>query len=91
MNDEVIRKSQPEWIVKSVEPQDGYVLLVTFVNGERKTYDCSPLLDEGVFKQLKDPEVFKMAHVDIDTVAWNDNLDIALEELYQNGVTIDRH
>ena len=88
MEDEVIVKSKPNWIVKDVDARDDYTLIVTFVTGEKKSYDCTPLLTTGVFRELRDPEVFKMAHVDVDTVAWNDTIDIAPETLYSDGVAL---
>ncbi len=84
-NEKIIKVSEPNWIVTSVKPEDDYILLVTFITGEQKTYDCKPLLDKGIFKQLKEPKIFKMAHVDAETVVWNDELDIAPEELYEAG------
>lgn len=85
----IITKSNPKWIVTEVVPQDNYVLLLTFITGEKKTYDCAPLLNTGVFKQLKDPDIFKLAHVDIDTVAWNNEVDIAPETLYDDGAPVE--
>jgi len=35
-----------------VKPQKGKRLLVTFSDGIKKIYDCSPLLREDVFKPL---------------------------------------
>ena len=85
IDEKIIKASEPKWVVTSVEPKDDYILLVTFITGERKSYDCKPLLDKGIFKQLKEPKIFKMAHVDAETVVWNDELDIAPEELYEVG------
>lgn len=82
------RNRQPNWVVVEAEPRGDYILLVTFVTGEQKTYDCKPLLDLGVFKRLKDPHVFNLAHAQYGSVVWNDELDIAPEELYENGIAV---
>ena len=52
---ELIIKSRPNWVVKSVEPQKGHILNLIFASGERKVYDCKPLFGEGVFTKLKNP------------------------------------
>ncbi|HQO34286.1 MAG TPA: DUF2442 domain-containing protein, partial [bacterium] len=39
--------------VQSVIPTDDYQLIILFTNGERGTYDCTPLLSFGVFQELK--------------------------------------
>lgn len=81
-------KTPPHWIVKSVTPLDNYTLLLTFITGEKKVYDCKPLLDKGVFKQLRDLQLFKQAHVSEETVIWNDELDIAAETLYSDSMPV---
>ena len=84
----LIVKSHPKWIVKNVTTQDNHILVITFATEERKIYDCTPLLDDGIFAKLKNPDIFKLAHVDGGTVVWNDEIDIAPEELYNNSVAI---
>lgn len=79
---------QPNWIVTEVQPQENYMLLVTFITKEQKTYDCKPILNDGIFKQLKDPQVFHLAHAQDGTVVWNDEVDIAPETLYEDGVEV---
>ena len=76
----------PLLVVKSVRPLPDYKLLVRFSTGEEKTIDIKSLLDEPVFKALKDLSVFNTVYVDYGTVVWNDgNIDIAPEYLYINA------
>ena len=56
--------------VKAIIPKDDYTLKITFSNGEIGIYDCSPLLDFGVFRELRDINYFKQAAVEGDTVVW---------------------
>ena len=77
------------WIVTAVEPRKDYSLLVSFIDGSKKTYDMCPLLDVGVFRQLKNLNLFMQAHTNGSSVVWNDDLDIAPEELYENGVPVE--
>ncbi|GHS89584.1 hypothetical protein FACS1894201_10940 [Bacteroidia bacterium] len=70
--------------VKIVEPQDNYVLLLTFDNNECRELDMKPYLDDGpIFQALKDPVLFKTARLCAHTVAWANNADIAPERIYE--------
>ena len=44
--------------VKEVTPEGDYRLRITFTNGETGIYDCRPLLDFGVFRELRDVGLF---------------------------------
>ena len=44
--------------VKEVKAIDDYKLDIIFSSGEVGLYDCSPLLDFGVFTELKDKIIF---------------------------------
>jgi len=61
----------------SVESKKGKRLLVTFSNGIKKLYDCSPLLESDAFKPLLNDVLFKAVHVDKHGygVIWTDDLD----------------
>jgi hypothetical protein len=68
--------------VKHVEPAPDYKLNLIFQNGERKTYDCSDLLDFGVFKELRDVNYFRQVKCDGITVFWPHEQDICPDTLY---------
>jgi len=73
--------------IKSVKPELDKTLLVEFQNGERKVYDCTPLLQSEVFRPLQDEALFRCAHPDSHGygVIWNDDIDLAESELWLNG------
>ena len=78
--------ASPILTVKSVRPLADYRLLVCFSTGEEKEIDISSLLDEPVFKVLKDSSIFNSVYVDYGTVVWNNGaIDIAPEYLYKNA------
>ena len=54
--------------VQKVTPTDDYKLILTFKNKEKAIYDCSDLLNFGVFKEFKDINYFKQAFVQYGTV-----------------------
>ena len=75
--------------VKNVFPLEDYKLLVQFCVGTTKIYDVKPLFEwRDVFKTLKENELFYGAYVDVGgyAVAWNDDVDIACDELWEKGV-----
>jgi hypothetical protein len=74
------------WTVKSVTPLENYWLYLTFENNEQRYFDMKPLLNTGVFSTLKDLEMFRTVRVAFDSVAWNNEVDIAPETLYHEGV-----
>lgn len=69
--------------VSSVEAKPGFILLVTFDNGERKTFEAGPLLGLPIYRGLAD--VFLAAKVEYGTVTWPGDLDISPDTLYLRG------
>lgn len=68
-------------IVEAI-PISDYKLQLTFKNGERGIYDCSPLLDFGIFQELRNENYFKRVKVVHGTVAWPHEQDICPDTLY---------
>jgi hypothetical protein len=56
--------------IKQVIPLPQYQLKLTFNNGEIKIYDCSPLLNFGVFRELQNENYFWQVKVLDGTVTW---------------------
>ena len=54
--------------VKEVTPLADYQLKIAFTNGEVGIYDCRPLLDLGVFKELADETYFCQGRAEGGTV-----------------------
>ena len=72
--------------VKDVKAMDNYKLILTFENNEKRLFDMTPYLELGVFKTLKDENLFKTVKVSFDTIEWSNGADIDPETLYE-----DRH
>lgn len=79
--------------VYAVKPLPDYRLAVQFISGEEKEYDVKPLFGRweafqaltyihGLFNQVK-----------VDSggygISWNDQIDLACDELYENGIVND--
>lgn len=77
--------------VIKVTPQSDYKLGLVFSNNEQGIYDCSHLLDFGVFTELKDPNYFKQALVCDGTVAWPHDQDICPDTLYLDSIKSSEH
>ena len=78
----------PDWQITDVKTDDEYKLILTFVTGERKIFDFKPLLNEYPFEALKNKALFKKAFVCCG-VAWNDDVDIDPEYLYENSIPLE--
>lgn len=71
--------------VKAVAAKEGFRLELTFSNGEVGVYDCTALLDFGVFKELRNVSYFTQASVEGGTVVWPHEQDICPDTLYQDS------
>jgi len=72
--------------ISEVNVNSDYQLNLTFTNGEHGIYDCSHLLEFGVFKELKDKAYFGQVKVIDGTVAWPHEQDICPDTLYLDSV-----
>jgi Protein of unknown function (DUF2442) len=68
--------------VKTVTARPQHQLEVVFTNGEVGIYDCRPLLDFGVFRELADEAYFRQVRTVNGTVAWPHEQDICPDTLY---------
>lgn len=78
--------------IKSVTPLSDYILSVQFSEGVTKRYDLKPLFDKyPMFLPLKEDDLlFSSVEVDVGGygIIWNDDIDIACDELFFNGETV---
>jgi hypothetical protein len=72
--------------VKQVVASSDYKLHIEFTNGEYGIYDCSHLLDFGVFNEFKDKHYFEKAKAWDGTVVWPNEQDICPDTLYIDSV-----
>ena len=68
--------------VAEVVPIEGFKLQLAFNNGEHGLYDCSGLLDFGVFRKLQDKTYFNQVKILDGTVVWPHEQDICPDTLY---------
>ena len=72
--------------ITEVIPMPDYKLKLIFTNGERGIYDCSDLLNFGVFQELKNKNYFNQVKVLHGTVTWPHEQDICPDTLYLDSV-----
>jgi hypothetical protein len=73
------------WVVQA-ELKQGYKVYVEFNDGVRGIIDFKNRLENDkreCVRELLDPGVFRTAHVDIDTLCWDNGMDFAPEYLYE--------
>lgn len=72
--------------VATIQAEANYRLRILFTNGEVGVFDCSHLLDFGVFRELRDVEYFRRVAVTYGTASWPKEQDICPDTLYEEAV-----
>ena len=68
--------------ITNVTALNNYRLELHFNNDEIKVLDMSPYISKGIYKALKDTNLFKTARVSFDSIEWANNADLDPEFLY---------
>ena len=74
--------------VSTVRPAADYILELVFDDGDRRLYDCTHLLELGVFRELHEISYFKQAKVLDGTVVWPHEQDICPDTLYLDSLPL---
>lgn len=69
----------------NVEVLENYELLLTFDNNVKKIKDMKSYLDKGVFKKLKDKDVFNKVKISFGTISWGNDIDMCADSLYETS------
>jgi hypothetical protein len=71
--------------IRAVEPREGYIVRLTFTNGEARDVNLEPYLHGPIFAPIRDdPRYFRSVRVDPEagTIAWDNGADIDPDVLY---------
>ena len=69
-----------------VKPMMNYLLLIEFDNGEKKIFNCHPLLEDNLYIELKEPNIFNKVYIDeMGVVCWNNAVNINPYNLYEQS------
>ena len=77
--------------IKNVVPLKNFFISISFVEGVTKKYDVKPLFKRfEIFNNLKEKSLFNKVHVGPGgyAVIWNDEIDIACDELFEKGIVV---
>ncbi len=81
-------------VIEEVRPLEGFVLEAVFTGGEIRHYDCRALIERySAFRAMEqDPEIFLHPRIESGGygVVWTDELDVASEEIWDNGMAVIR-
>lgn len=69
-----------------VKVLEDYNLELTFDNNVVKIKDMKSHLNEGVFKTLRNKEVFNAVKIAFGTISWNEDIDLCADYLYETSV-----
>lgn len=74
----------------NVEPKSGFVLELTFDNGEHRAYDCRPLFQANtVFERLCDMSVFSRVYLDdTNCVSWDIDPEVDSTKVWSNKIDL---
>ena len=79
--------------LKRIELKENLIIISEFNDGRITSYNLKNLIDEiPVYNDLlNDESLYNAGHLPPDGsgIIWNDDIDIAAEELYYNGTLID--
>lgn len=68
--------------VTTVKPEQNFTLVLTFMNGEVKSFDVKPYLDIGLFKELRDVSLFNSVKPCLGSIQWANGVDLCPDTLY---------
>jgi hypothetical protein len=72
-----------------VKALNNYNLELTFENNEIKIFDMNPYLETGLFKKLKNKNMFNKVKISFDTIEWPGEIDLDPEVLYEKSKTLE--
>lgn len=72
--------------VVKVVAADDYFIEAEFTTGEVRRFDMRPYLHFPAYAALKEPGLFRRAHVEYGTVVWNEDIDLSPDTLYLQGM-----
>jgi hypothetical protein len=67
--------------VISAVPNSPYTLSIELSDGRKGTFDVSPYLDFGIFKELRNPSYFKQVKAAYGGVVWPNEQDFSPETI----------
>jgi hypothetical protein len=78
-------------VLNQVVPNSSdYTLTLSYSGGEIRVFDVKPYLDKGVFKELRNKQIFNSVHISNGTVEWQNGQDFCPDTLYYKSVEVKK-
>ncbi len=61
---------------------DGYRIRVSFIDGTTGIVELSDFIEKGIFRDLKDENLFRKVYISGSAIAWSDELEIDTDAIY---------
>ena len=75
---------------EKVKPMKNYLLCIEFSDGDKRIYNCYPLLQYPMFSCLKEESFFRGVHVDeMGVICWDDATDLPPDGVYNNSESVE--
>ena len=71
--------------VATVHPNPDYTITLTFANGEVRRFDVKPYLNKGIFRELRDIQVFNTVKPMLGSIQWRSGQDLCPDTLYMDS------
>ncbi len=72
--------------VVAVWPNPDHTLVLTFSNGEVRTFNVKPFLNIGIFQELQDPRYFNSVRPVLGSIQWQNGQDFCPDTLYLESI-----
>ncbi len=76
--------------VIKVEAKENYQVYIEFDNNECGILNMEPYLDFGVFKKIRDRNIFSQVRVSFDTIEWSGGIDLDPQFVYEKCNIVNR-
>ena len=74
--------------VKAVYPNPDFTLTLTFTDGSIRRFDVKPYLGIGVFRELKDVNLFNSVSPFLGSIQWKNGQDLCPDTLFEDSKPI---
>jgi Protein of unknown function (DUF2442) len=71
--------------IKDVKPDTDYTIILTFDNDEKRRFDVKPYLDIGIFKDIRNKDIFNSVRPFLGSIQWNGGQDFCPDMLYEES------
>lgn len=71
---------------QNVQAEAGYLLRLTSANGEVRHFDVKHCLNTGIFRELRQLELFNSVRPFLGSIQWQNGQDLCPDMLYEQSV-----